>query len=243
MLATAGMNNSLATRKQARSANAATKILKPSGGPTFDFAEHVAFLQSFLREPASVGALSPSSKALARAMIEGFSLKTADTVVELGPGTGAFTAPIRAQIGRHTTFLTMELDPFYARSLKRRFPDLVVYNDSAERMLDYLALHGKKRASYIVSGLPWANLPIDLQVRIMDVILKALSPGGVFTTFAYFHARWLPKAQEFRRSLEKRFARVETSPVIWGNLPPAFVYRCSQATAPSAVRRKRHFFR
>src|SRR5262245_9302588 len=229
-------------RKEAPGANGATKTLKPFGGLAFDFAEHIAFLQSFLREPASVGALSPSSKALARAMIEGFSLKTADTVVELGPGTGAFTAPIRAQIGRHTTFLTMELDPFYVRSLKRRFPDLIVYNDSAERMLDYLALHGKKRASYIVSGLPWANLPVDMQVRIMDVILKALSPDGVFTTFAYFHARWLPKAQQFRRSLENRFARVETSPIIWGNLPPAFVYRCSQAAPVFANRRKRYFF-
>src|SRR5262245_52922832 len=230
-------------RKEAPGANGATKILKPFGGLAFDIAEHIAFFQSFLREPASVGALSPSSKALARAMIKGFSLKTADTVVELGPGTGAFTAPIRAQIGRHTTFLTMELDAFYVRNLKRRFPDLTVYNDSAERMLEYLALHGKKHATYIVSGLPWANLPVDTQVRIMDVILKALSPDGVFTTFAYLHARWLPKAQQFRKSLENRFARVETSPIIWRNLPPAFVYRCSHSARASASKRKRHLFR
>ncbi|MCI0537073.1 MAG: hypothetical protein L0Z50_17800 [Verrucomicrobiales bacterium] len=227
-------------RKEARSANGATKTLKPFGGLGFDVAEHIAFFQSFLREPASVGALSPSSKALARSMIEGFSLKTADTVVELGPGTGAFTAPIREQIGRRTTFLAMELDPYYVRSLKQRFPDLIVHNDSAERMIEYLALHGKRRANYIVSGLPWANLPVEMQVRILDVVLKALSPDGIFTTFAYLHARWLPKAQQFRASLENRFAHVVTSPVIWGNLPPAFVYRCSQGVRPPGSGRKRY---
>jgi phospholipid N-methyltransferase len=236
------MNNSLATRKEC-GANSAAKAFKPFSECAFNLAEHIAFLQSFIREPASVGALSPSSRALAHAMIEGFPLETADTVVELGPGTGAFTGPIRARIGRTTTFLTMELDPFYVRSLKRRFPDLLVYNDSAERMLDYLALHGKKRANYIVSGLPWANLPIDMQTRILDVVLKAVAPDGVFTTFAYFHARWLPKARQFRRSLENRFARVEISPTIWGNLPPAFVYRCSKAIRPSALRRSRYFLR
>ena len=236
------MKHSLTTRKASGTVNGATKALKPFGGFAFDLAEHIAFFQSFIREPASVGALSPSSRALARAMIEGFSLETADTVVELGPGTGAFTGPIRDRIGRQTTFLTMELDPFYVRSLRRRFPDLIVYNDSAERMLDYLALHGKKGAKYIVSGLPWANLPLDLQVRILDVLLKGLAQDGVFTTFAYFHARWLPKARQFRQSLESRFACVEISPTIWANLPPAFVYRCSAPIRSATRKGKRHRF-
>lgn len=206
--------------------------MRPPNGIEFDFAGHFTFFQSFLRDPAIVGALSPSSPVLARAMIDGFSLSNADTVVELGPGTGAFTGPILEQIGRQATFIAMELDPASVRTLKRRFPDLAVYNDSAERMLDYLALHGKKRAKYIVSGLPWANLPIDDQMRIMDIIVKGLSPDGMFTTFAYVHARWLPNARQFRRLLQSRFAHVETSPVIWANLPPAFVYRCSHLNRP-----------
>ena len=171
-------------------------------------------------------------------MIEGFSLFSADTVVELGPGTGAFTTPILEQIGRHTTFITMELDSASVRSLKRRFPDLAVYHDTAERMLDYLALHGKKRAKYIVSGLPWANIPVDDQIRIMDVIVKGLAPDGIFTTFAYVHARWLPNARQFRRILESRFSRIETSSVVWANLPPAFVYRCSHLNRPPIGKRK-----
>jgi phosphatidylethanolamine/phosphatidyl-N-methylethanolamine N-methyltransferase len=192
-----------------------------------ELVEHLQFFQAFIREPASVGALSPSSRALARAMIQGFALDSAKTVVELGPGTGSFTGLIRERLEQKSTFITMELDGSQARLLQRRFPDLVVYNDSAEKLGEYLALHGKEKADYIVSGLPWANLPVPEQTRILNAIVESLANRGTFTTFAYSHARWLPKARQFRRNLEERFREVKTSPVIWRNLPPAFVYRCS----------------
>jgi phospholipid N-methyltransferase len=224
------MNESFAVRRRAQRSDRRQR--SPLSGLLrdleHDFVEHVEFFQSFIREPASVGALSPSSRALARAMIHGMALNTADTVVELGPGTGAFTGLIREAVGRKTTFLSMELDPIHVRNLKRRFPSLLVYNDSAERLDDYLTLHGKSRADYIVSGIPWANLPSEVQGRIMDTIISCLAPTGVFTTFAYFHARRLPKARQFRNQLKSAFHHVTTSPVVWWNLPPAFVYRCSQ---------------
>ena len=223
------MNDSFAVRKRRRPLNQKTRSQTASFLRTLelDVLEHLEFFQAFIREPASVGALSPSSRALALAMIRGFPLERAHTVVELGPGTGAFTGPILDRIGRNTNFFVMELDPIHARGLRRRFPELTVYNDSAERMLEYLALHERQVADYIISGLPWANIPTENQDRIMDAILASLAPNGIFTTFAYLHARWLPKARQFRRALERRFAQVQTSPVIWRNLPPAFVYRCS----------------
>jgi phosphatidylethanolamine/phosphatidyl-N-methylethanolamine N-methyltransferase len=233
------MNDSFVIRKRSRNVDAHSRR---NGGRLFrdlelDIAEHVEFFQAFIREPASMGALSPSSRSLAKAMIQGFTLAAADTVIEMGPGTGAFTGLIRNKIGKRTTFIALELDPLHARSLRRRFPDITVYNDSAERMPDYLALHGKSKANYIVSGIPWANLPPGEQEKILDSVLTCLAPGGVFTTFAYVHARWFPKARGFRRSLEQHFTRVETSPVVWGNLPPAFVYRCSRSAADAAMKR------
>jgi phosphatidylethanolamine/phosphatidyl-N-methylethanolamine N-methyltransferase len=227
------MNDSFAVRKRSRALHRRNRNQETSffRALELDIVEHFEFFQAFIREPASVGALSPSSRALALAMIQGFDLRHADTIVELGAGTGAFTGPILERIGKNTTFLAMELDPIHARGLKRRFPGLAVYNDSAERMLEYLALHRKDTADYVVSGLPWANIPPASQHEIMDEILTSLGSGGVFTTFAYLHARWLPKARQFRRGLQQRFGRVETTPVIWRNLPPAFVYRCSQPKA------------
>ena len=194
-----------------------------------DLKERAEFLRAFVKAPTHVGSVSPSSRSLARAMNHGLALGTAQTVVEIGPGTGAFTSLILKRVGRTTTFFALELNALYARSLKRRFPNLIVYNDSAERIREYLAKHGRKTAKYVISGLPWAILDLDVQARIMDAVLTSLAPDGVFTTFAYVHALWMPPAKKFRRTLEASFGRVEISPVVWKNLPPAFVYRCSRA--------------
>jgi phosphatidylethanolamine/phosphatidyl-N-methylethanolamine N-methyltransferase len=231
------MNDPFAVRKHSRPPHRKNRTPSPGflRAIELDIIEHLEFFQAFMREPASIGALSPSSRALAKAMIEGFPLGNADLIVELGAGTGAFTGLILERIGKRTTFVAMELDPIHARGLNRRFPGLKVYNDSAERLAEYLALQEKQRAGYIVSGLPWANIPPEEQDRIMDAVLACLAPDGIFTTFAYLHARWLPKARQFRKALGRRFAHIETSPVVWRNLPPAFVYRCSGAHSSPAL--------
>jgi phosphatidylethanolamine/phosphatidyl-N-methylethanolamine N-methyltransferase len=75
------------------------------------------------------------------------------------------------------------------------------------------------------------------QQRILDAVTAALAPNGRFTTFAYAHAAWTPPARRFAASLRSRFAVVERTTVVWGNLPPAFVYR---AALPVTVGRTRH---
>lgn len=188
--------------------------------------EWLRFIAGFLRAPLSVGALGPSSQVLAEAMVHGFDLASCASVVELGPGTGAFTGRILAGIGKATTFLAIERDPIFARGLQGRYPGVVVYNDSAEKLAAYLARHGSNKVDYIVSGLPWASLPLRVQEDVFEAILASLAPDGVFSTFAYLHACWLPNAKRFRERLQGRFSSVEKSSVVWGNLPPAFVYRC-----------------
>jgi phospholipid N-methyltransferase len=192
------------------------------------FSDRIRFLGAFLRRPTSVGALAPSSPHLARAMVNGRGIEDCSTVVELGPGTGAFTKLILNTIGNKTTFFALELDPGLTRNLKRRFPGLVVYNESAEKIPEYLARHGRGKADYIVSGLPWASLPLDVQDRIFRAVLDSLDPGGVIVTFGYVHARWFPNAQRFRCRLERSFKKVELSRVVWRNIPPAFIYRCTR---------------
>jgi phosphatidylethanolamine/phosphatidyl-N-methylethanolamine N-methyltransferase len=205
-----------------RQAVAKARAVEPS------LAERLWFLCTFLRRPVRIGAVAPSSCWLAEAVLGGCDLQHADTVVELGPGTGAFTELILRRIGRSTTFFALELAPEHVRNLRRRFPELVVYNDSAEAIAYYLALHGKTKADCIISGLPWANMLPKLQDRIANAVFGCLAADGVFTAFAYVHASGLPTARHFRHRLRQRFAQVEISPIIWRNLPPAFVYRCRQ---------------
>src|SRR5205814_10677128 len=126
-----GMNDYYGVQARARASGG-------SGSPTGFLgkldpvvAERLQFLGAFLREPARVGSFAPSSPALARAMLHGCDLRNAKTVVEFGPGTGAFTRLILQRMGRQTAFFAIELDDKHARGLRRRFPGLNVYHDSA----------------------------------------------------------------------------------------------------------------
>src|SRR5262245_16672290 len=68
------------------------------------------FLGAFMREPLTVGALWPSSKALARAVVDGCEFKPSATVVELGPGTGAFTKLLLDRLDARGRFIGVELN-------------------------------------------------------------------------------------------------------------------------------------
>lgn len=183
------------------------------------------FLAAFLREPLTVGAPWPSSRALARAVVDTCEFPPHATVVELGPGTGAFTELLLQRLNPHGCLLAVEISPTNVEVLRRRFPHCRVIHDSAENLLAHLC---GRSADCIVSGLAWANMLPGLQDRIFSAICGGLAPTGQFVAFAYIHARWAPTTLRFRRLLFENFARVETSPIIWQNLPPAYVYSCWQ---------------
>jgi len=184
------------------------------------------FFSAFLREPLRVGAFWPSSLKLAERIIEGCDLASRKTVVELGPGTGAFTSLILDRLKRQSQFFALEINRINVTELQRRFPRLQVYADCAAKLPDYLRLHRERKADCIISGLAWGNMLPATQNRIFNAVLSSLAPGGLFTTFAYVHALWLPTSLRFRRRLHQEFSRIETTPIVWGNLPPAFIYRC-----------------
>ncbi len=189
--------------------------------------ERLEFFAAFLRQPFAVGSVWPSSPALAREMIWGCDLANAETVVELGSGTGAITRAILENIGDETLLLALELDGRNAHGLRRRFPGLKVCHDSAENMQKYLDKHDREKADCVISALPWGNMLPKLQGQIFKAVLASLKPGGMFTAMGYWHARSYPTTRHFRKQLETHFKRVTTSRVVWANVPPAVVYRCS----------------
>jgi phosphatidylethanolamine/phosphatidyl-N-methylethanolamine N-methyltransferase len=190
----------------------------------------MSITREFLRHPVLTGAIAPSSPRLAETMTAGLGLERAVRVVELGPGTGVFTEAVLALLRPEARFTAYEINPRFASSLRERFPDVDVVTGSAEHLaVDHVDV--------VVSGLPWTAMTADRQRRILDAVTAALAPNGRFTTFAYAHAAWTPPARRFAASLRSRFAVVERTSVVWGNLPPAFVYR---AALPVAVGRTGH---
>jgi phosphatidylethanolamine/phosphatidyl-N-methylethanolamine N-methyltransferase len=184
------------------------------------------FLGEFVREPLKVGAILPSSKALSRVVVESCHIHPADTVVELGPGTGAFTGLILKRLNARGRLVAVELNPTHADILRRRYPKCEVVQDSAEHLTSHL---DGELADCIISGLAWGTMRPRLQNQILRAILRSLKPGGQFVAFAYVHAAWLPTSRRFRQRLQRHFKTVETTPIVWRNLPPAFVFQCVRA--------------
>jgi phospholipid N-methyltransferase len=183
------------------------------------------FLAEFVRRPFHTASITPSSQRLAEMMVVRAELAGAETVVELGPGTGAFTRLIVRDLGSRARLICIEINPVLAKTMAARFPRALVVNDSAENLARHLGAPGPK-VDCVISGLPWVIMSGEDQRRLLEPAVLALRPGGTFTTFAYSHAAWLPAGRRFRAMLESHFSDVEVSPHVWRNLPPAFVYRC-----------------
>lgn len=184
------------------------------------------FVQAFIREPLKVGAIWPSSERLSQAIADACAFSLHNTVVELGPGTGNFTELLLRRLSPAGRLVALELSETNVKVLKQRFPRSEIHFDSAEHLADHVPA---STAQCVVSGLAWGNMMPALQDRIMNAIVTALAPGGEFVGFAYSHARYYPTTMRFRRLMQERFATFETTPTIWRNVPPAYVYRCRKA--------------
>ena len=184
------------------------------------------FLGQFARSPRSVGAVLPSSVALAEAMIAPIDFATAEVIVEFGPGTGAFTRTIAQRLRPGCRYLGIELNGAFCDALRAQFPLLTFVHGSVANLTKILQDQGIGHVDAVVCGLPWASLPLVLQEQVFPAIDRALVSGGVFVTFAYMHGLALPGAWALRRRLRRHFAEVTRSPIVWGNVPPAFAYVC-----------------
>jgi phosphatidylethanolamine/phosphatidyl-N-methylethanolamine N-methyltransferase len=188
--------------------------------------DRVTFLREFLRNPLMVAAITPSGQLLADVVTATVPGTGAPLVVELGPGTGAFTAAIQRRLAGRGRHLAIEINARFAERLTARYAGLEVAVADARGLGDILAERGHHQADVIVSGLPWAAFAPDRQDDLLDAVVASLAPQGAFTTFAYTYTRWAPPARRLRRVLRSRFEEVVLGRTVWANLPPAFVYYC-----------------
>jgi phosphatidylethanolamine/phosphatidyl-N-methylethanolamine N-methyltransferase len=187
---------------------------------------HIKFLKSFIKKPGEVGAIMPSSRFLAQTIVSDIGIEKASAIVELGPGTGAFTRTITQTKSPEAHFFAIERNTDIFEHFKEAFPDVKVYHGCASELGSMMREEGVSSLDVVVSGLPWAAFSTEIQQKIIGSVHNALKEDGVFTTFAYLQGFLLPAAHRFRSLLKNKFKTVETSKVVWRNAPPAFVYRC-----------------
>ena len=184
------------------------------------------FFRQFLLNPASTGAVLPSSAFLAREIVDELDLQHAQNVLEYGPGTGAFTEHIRTRMRPASKLVAIEVNPRLAGVFRLRHPGVPLVQDSVANVRTICDRAGMNVVDCIVSGLPWAAFPVSTQTTLLDEMMRVLKPGGRFATFAYIPGLALPAGKRFAELLPKYFGSVSKSRVVWMNFPPALVYRC-----------------
>lgn len=192
--------------------------------------ERGVFLREFLRTPWQIGAVAPSSRRLAAAMVEPVPRAGGPVVVELGPGTGAVTGHIGARLAGRGRQLAVEVNPALANQLTRQHPGLEVLQADAQHLPGLLEARGVAEVDVVVSGLPWAGFDAATQAALLQAVCTVMAADGVFVTFGYGLSRWTPPARRFRHLLRDQFDEVVIGQTILSNLPPAFVYYARRPT-------------
>jgi len=195
----------------------------------------LTFTKLFLRNPRTVGAISPSSRALARVMVADLPVNAPVSIVEFGPGMGAFTRAILERVGPTARILAMEIEPEFVKKIRQCWPSVICVNTSAEELESLVAAHGLGPVDHIISGLPFASLPAAMTNKILDGVGHTLRPGGTFTQFHYLHGFGMPPGRAFRRDLSARMGGAPTRRFVLRNFPPACVFTWRRA--PSAPAR------
>jgi phosphatidylethanolamine/phosphatidyl-N-methylethanolamine N-methyltransferase len=192
--------------------------------------DHWLFLTHFRKSPRTVGSIAPSSRRLARAMLDGLSLELEPgvRVVELGPGTGAVTGEIARRLPDDAACLAIDVDPVFSARVGSRWPRIDSVCDRAERLVAIARARDLLPVDHIVSGLPFASLPASSARAIVEAIVSSLRVGGTFTTFQYAHAFGFPSAVIVRRTLTREMGSSPSRTLVLGNLPPALVLRWSK---------------
>jgi phospholipid N-methyltransferase len=151
-------------------------------GPVRDSFE---FLRGFLRNPAQVGSVTPSSRWLERRLVREARIAEARTVVELGPGTGGTTAAFLDAMPAGGRLMAIELDPQFHRHLQQSIvdPRFILELASAERLAELLAAHRMAAPDAIVSGIPFSTMPAEVSDRVAAAVAQVLRPGGRFVAY------------------------------------------------------------
>lgn len=181
-----------------------------------------SFVRNFIEYPKMIGAICPSSKALAKKMVKDINFEKAQCIVEYGPGTGVFTDELIGNKREDTLLILIELNKDLYYNLCKRYNDIknvIIVNDSAENIEKYIQQLGFQYADYIVSGLPFAAFEDSVSNIILDNTFKVLNDEGRFITFQYTLLK-----KDF---INEFFDDIQISYEV-KNIPPAFIFSCSK---------------
>jgi phospholipid N-methyltransferase len=161
-------------------------------------------------------------------------------VLEVGPGTGAFTRHILRYLRPNDRLDMYELNRRFYWFLKTKLP----WEDWAAKGIecclynaDVRNVSGEVRYDYIICGLPFNNFDPKTVFEILNALIQRLAPAGVLSYFEYifsheFKAKFLKPSERWRMIqvglIVKDFIQKHQYGYsqVWLNVPPARARYC-----------------
>lgn len=180
--------------------------------------EYLDFLAAWVKKPRQTASVVPSSRYLARLMVA--HIDPADgRVLELGGGTGVFTRAI-LDTGLPPEHLeVVEINPAFARGLRRHFPHVSVLETPAQ-IVSAAASGEAGEYQTVISGLPLLAMDRHMHADILSESFRMLRPGGSFIQFTY--SMRPPVNRDILHALDLDVVRAGQTV---RNFPPATVFR------------------
>jgi phosphatidylethanolamine/phosphatidyl-N-methylethanolamine N-methyltransferase len=178
-----------------------------------------SFTQQFIQDKKMIGSITPSWRYLVKKIVKRINFSRDKIIVELGPGTGAFTFKIIEKLKEDSIFLVFELNETFYKTLKSKIKDqrVILINDSAENIGIHLEKLGLKEVDVIVSSIPLTNLEEKIRLNIIFTCHKRLKKVGKFIQYQY--------SSTAKELLERTFKKVIINYTVI-NMPPAIIYTC-----------------
>jgi phosphatidylethanolamine/phosphatidyl-N-methylethanolamine N-methyltransferase len=179
--------------------------------------DFIGFFRAWISDPKRVSAVAPSSQTLARLITS--EVKPSDgPIIELGPGTGAFTKALLQRGVAESDLLLIEYGSDFMRLLQQRFPRArVLWMDAAQltRYDRFIAPAGA-----VVSGLPLLSMTPRKVMAILTGAFRHMREGGTFYQFTYGVGCPVPRTILDRLGLKASLVGRTAL-----NVPPASVFR------------------
>jgi len=180
----------------------------------------LTYMRNFIRDK-NVASITPTSPFGVKRVCGNINFDCGDLIVEYGPGTGVFTNYLLKNMKSDSRLILIERNKNFDQILKRTIQDprVVIFNDSAENVLDTLRSCQESEADYIVSGIPFLLLNCQLKEKILYNTRRALRKGGKFLVYqTCFQAD-----HHLKVHLERFFPIVRTRFEV-RNIPPLRIY-------------------
>lgn len=198
------------------------------------------FWRAFRTRFDTTGALLPSSRFLARAIVgPSRSAPRPARILEAGPGTGAFTDPLIASLQPGDSLVLVEINERFVEFLEQRLATDPLWKSKRDAVRIH---HGPaqdlphdSRYHAVVCGIPFNNFEPAVVEGVLGGLLGRIEPGGSLSFFEYLGIRkakspWVGAAERRRLSGVAQAIRAVLdqhrvgSDVVWLNVPPAVVH-------------------